>query len=79
MERHKSHSNSIPNSGSIKSKTITKLLDRFMKRRVQLWNDKGIATTLAENGAIRTSVGRKIWSKIPENLCEETCKHVWLS
>ena len=51
---------SIPNSWSIKSKTITKLLDRFMNRRVELWNDKEIATTLAEPGALRTAGGRKI-------------------
>ena len=60
---------SIPNIMSIKSKTITKLLDRFMNRRVQLWNYKEIATTLAELGAIRTAVGRKIWSKIPRKTC----------
>ena len=56
---------SVPNSGSIKSKTVTKLLDRFINRRVELWNNKEIATNLAAPGAIRTSVGRKIWSKIP--------------
>ena len=51
-----------------------------MNRRVELWNDKEIATTLAVLGAVRTGVGRKIWSKIPqENLCVETCKQVWLS
>ena len=60
---------SIPNSGSIKSKTITKLLDRFMNGRVELWNDKEIATTLAEPGAIRTGVGRKIWSKMLRKTC----------
>ena len=37
---------SIPNSGSIKSKTITKLPDRFMDRGLELWNDKEITTTL---------------------------------
>ena len=37
---------SIPNSLSIKSKTITKLFDRFVNRSVELWNDKEIATTL---------------------------------
>ena len=31
---------SIPNSGGIKRKTITKLFDSFMNRRVELWNDK---------------------------------------
>ena len=60
---------SIPNSGSIKSKTITKPLDKFMNRRVELWNDKEIATTLAEPGAVRTAIGRKIWSKIPRKTC----------
>ena len=38
---------SFPNIGSIKSETITKLLDRCMNRRVELWNDKEIVTTLA--------------------------------
>ena len=51
---------SIPNSGSIKTKTITKLFDRFMNRRVELWNDKEIATTLDVPSAIRTAVRRKI-------------------
>ena len=36
-----------------------------MNRKVEVWNDKDIAKTLAEPGAIRTSVGRKIWSKLP--------------
>ena len=49
----------------IKSKTITKLFDRFMNRRAKLWNDKDITTTLTAPGTIRTAVGRKIWSKIP--------------
>ena len=60
---------SIPNSGSIKSKTITKLFDRFMNRRVELWNDKEITTTLTAPGTIRTAVGRKIWSKISRRTC----------
>ena len=60
---------SIPNTGSIKSKTITKLFDRFVNRRVELWNDKEIATTLNASGTIRTVVGRKIWSKIPRKTC----------
>ena len=60
---------SIPHSGSIKSKTITKLFDRFMNRRVKLWNHKEIATTLTVPGTIRTAVGRKIWSKIPGKIC----------
>ena len=60
---------SIPHSGNIKRKTITKLFDRFMNRRVELWNDKEIATTLTAPGAVRTGIGRKIWSKIPRKTC----------
>ena len=60
---------SIPNSGSIKSKTITKLFDRFMKRRVEFCNGKEITITLTTPGTIRTVVGRKIWSKIPRKTC----------
>ena len=60
---------SIPNSGSIKSKAITKLFERFMDRTVELWNDKEITTTLTEPGSVRTAVGRKIWSKIPTKTC----------
>ena len=56
---------SIPYSGSIKSKTITKLFDRFMNRRAKLWNDKEITTILTAPGTVRTAVGRKICSKIP--------------
>ena len=70
---------SIPNSGSIKSKTITKLVDRFMNRRVKLWNDKEITTTLAVPGAVRTGVGRKIWSKIPRKTCLKELVNKWLS
>ena len=40
-----------------------------MNRRVELWNDKEIANTLAEPCAIRTAVGRKIWSKIRRKTC----------
>ena len=60
---------SIPHSGSIKSKTITKLFDRFMNRRAKLWTDKEVTTTLTAPGTIRTAVGRKIWSKIPGKIC----------
>ena len=65
---------SIPNSGSIKSKTITKLFDRFMNRRAKLWNDKEITTTLTVPGTIRTAVGRKRWSKIPGKTCVKILK-----
>ena len=44
----------IPNSGSIKSKTIYEQKGRTLE----------IATTLAVPGAIGTVVRRKIWSKI---------------
>ena len=50
--------------GGIKSKTITKLLDRFMDRGLELWNHKEILTTLTVPGTVRTAVGRDIWSKI---------------
>ena len=40
-----------------------------MNRRVELSNDKKIATTLTVPGTIRTAVGRKIWSKIPRKTC----------
>ena len=43
--------------------------DRFMNRRVELWNDKEITTTLTAPGIIRTAVGRKIWSKILGKTC----------
>ena len=55
---------SIPNSGGIKNKTITKLFDRFMNRGLELWNDKEITTTPTVPGTIRNVVERKIWSKI---------------
>ena len=60
---------SIPHSGSIKCKTITKLFDRFVNGWAELWNDKEITTTLTAPGAIRTAVGGKIWSKIPGKAC----------
>ena len=60
---------SILNSGSIKSKSITELLDRFMNRGVELWNSKEITTTLTRPGTIRTAVGRKIRSKILRKAC----------
>ena len=46
--------------GAIKSKTITKLLDRFMDRGLEVWNDKEITTTLAAPGTVRSVVGRDI-------------------
>ena len=45
-----------------------------MNRRGELKNDKEIVTTLAAPGAIRTAVGRKIWSKIPRKTCVK--KHI---
>ena len=40
-----------------------------MNRRVQLWNDKDIVTTLTVPGTLGTAVGRKIRSKIPRKTC----------
>ena len=36
-QRTPGNDSGIPNSGSIKSETITKLFDRFINRRVELW------------------------------------------
>ena len=47
---------SIPNSWGIKRKTITKLLDRFMDRGLELWNLKEITTTQTVPGNVRTAV-----------------------
>ena len=46
---------SISTSGGIKSKTITKLPDRFMDRGSELWNHKYITTTLTLPGTVRTA------------------------
>ena len=44
---------SIQKSGGIKSKTITKLLDRFMDRGLELWNHKeNTTTTLIAPGTV---------------------------
>ena len=40
-----------------------------MNRRVEVWNDKEIATSLAEPGTVGAAVGRNIWSKIPRKTC----------
>ena len=69
---------SIPNSRGIKSKIITKLFDILMNRGLELWNDKGIITTLTEPSTLGTAVGRGLWSKILVNQCAETCKQGWL-
>ena len=47
----------------IKSKSITKGLDRFIDRGWELWNHKEITTTLTAPGTVRTAVGRDIWRK----------------
>ena len=52
-------SQSISNSGSIKSKAAAKLFDGIMHRRVKLWNDMEIVPC-----TLRTTVGREIQSKI---------------
>ena len=56
-------SKSIPNSGGIKRKTTTKLLDGFMDRGLELWNNKDITITLTPPGTVTTIVGRDIWGK----------------
>ena len=52
---------SIPNSGGIKSKNITRLFDRFMNRGVAF--DKEITTNLTLPGIIRTAAVTELWSK----------------
>ena len=46
-----------------------------MNRRVELWNDKEITTTLTVHGTVRTAVGRKIWSRIPRKTCVKILIH----
>ena len=60
--------NSIPNSGGIKSKAITKPFDRLMSRGVELWNNLEITTNLTTPGTLST-VRRNIWSKILGKTC----------
>ena len=55
---------SKPNSGSIKTKTITKPLDGFVDLGLKLGNDKKSTTTLTAPGTVGTAVGRDVWSKI---------------
>ena len=45
-----------------------------MNRRVELWNDKEITTTLTTPGTVRTTVERKkdMEQNTWENQCEET-------
>ena len=49
--------------GASKSKTITKLLDRFMNGGLEFCNDKEITPTLTLPDTIRAAVGRDLWSK----------------
>ena len=51
---------SIPKSGGIKSKTISKLLDRFMDRGLELWNHEEITTIPTMPATVRAAVGRDI-------------------
>ena len=71
---------SIPKSEGIKSKTITKLLDRFMDRGLKLWNYKKLTTTLTVPVTVRTAIGRDIVldQNTCKNQCEETYKQGWL-
>ena len=55
---------SIPNSGRIKSKGITKLYDRLLSKRVEFWNNKEIFSNLTVPGTVRTTVRIKICSQI---------------
>ena len=41
-------------------KTTSKLFDRFMNRRLELWNEKDITTTLIAPGTVGTAVGRGV-------------------
>ena len=60
-------------SGCIKSKTITKVLDKFIDRGLELWNNKEITTTLTAPGTVRTAVGRDKHSKILKSKKTERC------
>ena len=55
---------SIPNSGGIKSKSIRKLLERLMSRRIEIWNNTEISTTLTLPDTVSTTARRKISNKI---------------
>ena len=65
MERHKSHLEEHSTQWGHQKQNYNQTVARLMNRRVELWNDKETATTLAAPGAVRTGIGRKIWSKIP--------------
>ena len=55
----------------IKSKIIIKMFDRFMNRGLELWNDKGITTTLTTPDTVRTAVGRVIWQILGKTSVKE--------
>ena len=54
--------------GGINSKTLIKLFDRFMNRKVGFWNDKEITTTAPVT--VRTVIGRKILRKTSVKTCK---------
>ena len=56
MERHESHLEEHSKQWEHQKQDRYKLFDRFMNRRVELWNDKEIVTTLTEPGALRTAL-----------------------
>ena len=58
---HKCHQKEHFKIWSLKSKAVTKLFERLLIRRVELWNNRGIIT---DPVAVRTAVKRKIWSKL---------------
>ena len=67
MGRHESHLEEHSTQWGHQKQNYYK--NCFVNRRVGLWNDKEIATTLTVPGTIRTAVARKIWSKIPGKTC----------
>ena len=52
---------SIPHSGSIKRKTITKLFDRFMNRGAEFWNNKEITQCVVQQEANAVSLAQELY------------------
>ena len=62
---HESHQEEHPRHWEHqKQSCITKLFDRCLSKRAGLWNNKEISTTLTAPGSARTTLRRKIYSKI---------------
>ena len=49
---------------SIKNKAITKLINRVLGRWMKLWCNKEMSNILSAPSTLRTTIRRKIWSKI---------------